>query len=80
MYLILIKQRCLEELKGEIVFPTTMSQENKTEMVDKAKNVIVFCLKDIALSENAKQTTAVAIWERLKLLYMNKSLANRQLL
>jgi len=80
MHVILIKQRCLEELEGEVAFPATMSQENKTEMVDKAKNVIVLCLRDIASREITKQTTAVTIWEWLKPLYMNKSLANRQLL
>lgn len=80
MHVILIKQMCLEELKGEAAFPATMSQENKTEMVDKAKNVIVLCLKDTALREIAKQKTAMTIWEKLESLYMNKSLANRQLL
>ena len=45
MHAVLIQQRCVEALKGEVVFSATMSQADKTGMVDRVGSVIVLCLR-----------------------------------
>jgi len=55
-----------------------MSRAEKTEMVDKARSVIVLCLRDNVLREAAKEPTATSMWSKLESLYMTKSLTHRQ--
>ena len=78
MEVVLIQQKCEKALKGEGSLPVTMSREEKTEMVDKARSAIVLCLRDKVLREVAKEPTATSMWAKLKSLYMTKSLAHRQ--
>jgi len=52
---VLIKQKCEKALKGEGALPITMTQAEKTEMVDKAKSTIVLCLRDKFLWDVAKE-------------------------
>ena len=47
--------KCEKALKGEGALPVTMSKTDKTEMVDKARSVIVLCLGDKVLREVAKE-------------------------
>ena len=54
MQAVLIQQKCEKALKGEGVSPVTMSQAEKTEMVDKVMSVIVLCLSDKVLRDVAK--------------------------
>jgi len=51
MEMMLINQKCEKALKGGGVLPVTMSQAEKTEMVDKARSAIVLCLGDKAFNE-----------------------------
>jgi len=67
-------------LKGECALPVTMSQAEKTQMVDKARSAIVLCLRDKVLRDVAKEPTATSMWSQLESLYMTKSLAHRQFL
>ena len=46
-------------------------------MVDKARSVIILCLRDKVLREVSREQTVVAMWEKLESLYMTKSLAHR---
>ena len=80
MEAVLIQQKCEKALKGEGVLPVTMSQVEKTEMVDKARRAIVLCLGDKVLREIVKEPTATSMWSKLESLYMTKSLAHRQFL
>ncbi|KEH16640.1 hypothetical protein MTR_0127s0030 [Medicago truncatula] len=52
MEAVLIQQKCEKTLKGEGSLPVTMSQAEKTEMVDKARSAVVLCLGDKVLREN----------------------------
>ena len=61
MQAVLIQQKCEKALKGEGGLPDTMSQEEKTEMVDKARSAIVLCLGDKVLRDVAKEPTAESI-------------------
>jgi len=80
MEAVLIHQKCEKAFKGEGALPVTMSQAERTEMVDKAKSVIVLCLGDKVLREVAKEPTATSMWSKLESLYKTKSLANWQFL
>ena len=80
MEAVLIQQKCEKALKGEGALPVTMSRSEKTEMVDKARSVIVLCLGDKVLREVAKEPTATSMWSKFEYLYMTKSLAHRQVL
>jgi len=80
MEAVLIQQKYEKALKGEGTLPVTMSRAEKTEMVDKAKSVIVLCLGDKVFREVAKEPTTASIWSKLESLYMTKSLAHRQFL
>jgi len=80
MEAVLIQQKCEKALKGESALPVTMSRAEKTEMVDKARSVIVLCLGNKVLREVAKEPTAASMWSKFEYLYMTKSLAHRQFL
>jgi len=80
MQAVLIQQKCEKALKGEGVLPVTMTQVEKTEMVDKARSAIVLCLGDKVLRDVAKEPTTTSMWSKLESLYMTKSLAHRQFL
>jgi len=80
MEAVLIQQKYDKALKGEGALPVTMSQAEKTEMVDKARSAIVLCLEDKVLRDVAKESTATSMWSKLESLYMTKSLAHQQLL
>jgi len=55
MKAVLIQQKCKKGLKGEGTLPVTMSQAEKTEMVDKTMSAIVLCLVDKVLRDAAKE-------------------------
>ncbi|MCI02326.1 ubiquitin-protein ligase, partial [Trifolium medium] len=53
-----------------------MSPAEKSEMNDKAVSAIILCLEDKVLREVARETTIVAMWNKIGSLYMTKSLAH----
>jgi len=62
MEAVLIQQKCAQDLKDEGVLPVTMSQAEKTEMVDKARSAIVLCLGDKVLRDIPKEPTVASMW------------------
>jgi hypothetical protein len=64
MQAIWIQQKCAQALKGEGVLPVTMSQAEKTEMVDKARSAIVLCLGNKVLRNVAKEPTVTSMWSK----------------
>jgi len=80
MKAVLIQKKCEKALKGEDALPVTMSQAEKTEMVDKARSAIVLCLGDKVLRDVVKEPTTTSMWSKLESLYKTKSLAHRQFL
>ena len=73
MQAVLIQQKCEKALKGEGALSVTMTQAEKTEMVDKARSAIVLCLSDKVLRDVANEPTAALMWSKLESLYMTKS-------
>ena len=53
----------------------SMSQENKTEMVDKTMSVTALCLGDKVL-DVLRETTATTMCSRYDSMYMTKSFAH----
>jgi len=72
--------KCVEALKGEVALPAIMSLADKTDIMNKARRLIVLCFKDKVLREVMKDTTVAVTWSRLESLYMTKSLVPRQFL
>nr|KYP64658.1 Retrovirus-related Pol polyprotein from transposon TNT 1-94 [Cajanus cajan] len=77
MEAILIQQGCAEAIKGDEKMVSSLTQKEKTNMIEKARSAIILCLGDKALREVAREKTAAAMWLKLESLYMTKSLAHR---
>jgi len=77
MEVVLIQQKCAQALKAEGALLVTMSQADKTEMVDKVRSAIVLCLEDKVLRDVANEPNAASMWSKLESQYMTKSLAHR---
>ena len=73
----LVQQGLEDALNGEKNLPTTLSEKEKKEILDKAHSALILSLGDRVLREVSKEKSAAAIWLKLEGLYMTKSLANR---
>ena len=77
MRVLLVQQGLSKALKGREALPTTMSDEETDELMEKAHSVILLCLGNEVLCEVAKKDTTAKLWLKLESLYMTKSLTNR---
>lgn len=81
MEALLTQQGLYEALVKKKPSPSGKEKEDKSEeftQIDaKARSIILLCLGDKALREVSRETSAVAVWEKLGTLYMVKTLANR---
>jgi len=75
---ILIQQKCVDALKGEVRMHVHLTPAEKTKMNDKVVSAIIMCLEDKVMREVSRETSVVSIWNKLESLYMTKSLAHRQ--
>src|SRR3954470_616702 len=73
----LIKERTYQALQGIRKKPSMMGEDDWKEIDVKAKAPIVLCLSDEVLFNVLNEDTAAGIWNRLKSLYMTKSLSNK---
>ncbi|MQL00615.1 hypothetical protein EI005_25760, partial [Escherichia coli] len=73
MRAVLVQQGLVNALKGESALPATMPDQEKQDLIEKAKSTIILCLGDKALREVAREPTAAALWLKLESLYMTKS-------
>ena len=69
MEAVLIQQKCAQTLKDESALPVTLSQAEKTEMVDKARTAIVLCLGDKVLRDVVKETTTSCVGKVVVFVY-----------
>ncbi|KAL8472971.1 hypothetical protein ACS0TY_029978 [Phlomoides rotata] len=56
---------------------SSISRENKIEIMEKAHSVIILCLGDKPLREVSKEKTAIDVWKKLESLYQTKSVSNK---
>lgn len=77
MRALLVQQGLLKALKGVNALPTTLSDDEKEDILERAHSAILLCLADEVLREVADETTAPGLWLKLEKLYMTKSLTSR---
>nr|KYP76594.1 Retrovirus-related Pol polyprotein from transposon TNT 1-94 [Cajanus cajan] len=75
MEAIFIQQGCVEAIKGEEKMSSSLTQKEETDMIEKARSVIILCLVYKALRDVAREKIATTMWLELEYLYMPKSLA-----
>ena len=73
----MVQQGLQDALLAEKNLPSTMQENEKAELLEKAHSAIILSLGDTVLREVAKTKFAVELWLKLESLYMTKSLANR---
>lgn len=71
---ILIQQRCVQASEDKVWMSASLTQAEKTTMVDKARSVIILCIGGKVLREVVMVKIVVETWVKLESLYMTKSL------
>ena len=74
---LLVQQGLWKALKGKNALPTTLSDEEKEDLLERAHSAIQLSLADEVLREIVDEDTAVGLWLKLESRYMTKSLTNR---
>src|SRR3954467_5783365 len=77
MKALLVQQGCLEALKGEAAMNAALTTAEKTTMIEKAHNAILWSLGDKVLRQVSKEMKASGLWAKFESFYMTKSLVNR---
>lgn len=77
MQAILTQKKCIEALKVKAQMHARLTEEEKTEMVDKVRSYIILCLVNTIQSEVSKEKTMASIWKQIESLYMTMSLSYR---
>lgn len=76
MRALLVQQGVAEALQGSAALSADMTEKEKIGMLEKAHSLIILSLGDKVLREVSRETTAQALWAKLEVLYLTKSLAN----
>ena len=77
MQAILTQDGCKLALDGEDKKPADMSSDKFKDLDDKARSGIILNLTDEVLQEVAGESTAKGMWDKLKAMYMKKTVENR---
>ena len=77
MKAVLVKEGLAAALDGADKLPTTLTAEEKKQLLEKAYSSLILGLGDKVLREVKKETTASGIWGKLETLYMSKAVPNR---
>ena len=76
MHALLVQQGLWKALKGKNALPTTLSNEEKEDLLEWAHSAILLSLGDEVLREIVDEETVVGLWLKLEGRYMTKSLTN----
>ncbi|WKA12955.1 hypothetical protein VitviT2T_030296 [Vitis vinifera] len=76
MRALLVQQGLQDALLAEKNLPSTMQENEKAELLEKAHSAIILSLGDTVLRKVAKAKSTAELWLKLESLYMTKSLAN----
>lgn len=77
MRAMLVQQGLTDALRGPGKLPAHLTEEEKSNIMEKAHSSIILSLGDKALREVSREKTAQDVCTKLEQLYMNKPLANR---
>ena len=80
MYDVLVQQGVAKALLGKSKQPYTMTDDEWSDLDERALSGIRLCLADDVLFNIVSEKTNVGLWTKLEKLYMTKSLTNRILL
>ena len=80
MQAILTQDGCKLALDGEDKKPADMSSDKFKDLDYKARSGIILNLTDKVLQEVAGESTAKGMWDKLKFMYMKKTVENRRYL
>ena len=80
MYDLLVQQGMAKALLGKSKQPYTMTDDEWSELDERALSDIQLCLADYVLFNIMSEKTAAGLWTKLEKMYMAKSLTNRILL
>lgn len=72
MRALLVQQGLELALEGEQKLPSTLTDKEKREILDKAHSALILSLGDKVLREVSKEKSASAIWIKLENIYMAK--------
>lgn len=54
--------KCIEALKGETSMSAHLTKVEKKEMVDKARSIIILCLRNKIIREVVKEKISASMW------------------
>ena len=77
MYALLFQNGLQKTLRGKNALSDKLSDEEKDELLEKAYGQIVLFFSDGVLRKVVQEKTAAGMWQKLKNLYITKSLTNR---
>ena len=80
MHDLLVQQGVAKALLGKYKQPYTMTEDEWSEIDNRALSGIRLCLADDVLFNIVSKKTTIGLWTKLEKLYMTKSLTNRILL
>ncbi|EOY34202.1 Uncharacterized protein TCM_041944 [Theobroma cacao] len=77
MCALLVQQGLLKALKEKEHLLSNLSNGEKDNLMEKAHSAILLALSDEVIREVTDEESAIAVWLKLKSIYMTKSLMNR---
>ena len=80
MYDLLVQQGVAKALLGKYKQPYTMTNDEWSDLDERALSGIRLCLADDVLFNIVSEKTATGLWTKLEKLYITKFLTNRILL
>ena len=80
MYDLLVQQGVAKALLGKSKQPYTMTDDEWSDLDERALSGIRLCLADDVLFNIVSDKTAAGLWTKIEKLYMKKSLTNRIIL
>ena len=80
MYDLLVQQGVAKALLGKSKQPYTMTDDEWSDLGERALSAIRLCLADDVLFNIMSEKTVVVLWTKLEKLYIKKSLTNTILL
>ena len=74
---LLVKEGVHKALQGKEMKPSTMEDDEWSDIDFRAKATIILCLSDEVLYNVMNEETTAGLWCKLESLYMTKSLSNK---
>lgn len=77
MHAVLVQQKVAKALGSLKCIPESLSDSEKSDMMEMAFSTITLHLDDKVMREVSSESTAACFWKKLEDLYLNKSLQDR---